>query len=392
MSDAFLTPCLLLHTGRMGANIARAQTRARDLGVRLRPHLKTAKSVEIAHALTAGSGAAAVSTAAEAAAFAEAGINDLLYTAPFDPRKLAALAPQRARGVQLQVLVDDPATVRSLAAVAPSAGPPLGVRVELDLDGVRGGISPDDLGFRDIVQTAIAAEGLYFAGLYAYGGATYNLPTQAARAAKVEALRAGLVATAEALKADGIPVPALGIGSSPALTDGTRLEGLTEMCAGVFVFQDLAQAGIGAAREEDIAIGVLASVVQVKGSDGRVFVDAGGLALSLDRSTGADDQRVDQGYGLVCDPDTWAPLAAGDVIVAGVSQEHGRLARRDGKPLPPGCLRPGDQVLILPNHACMTAAAHGGYQTVKGPGAGRFLPRVNGWFADPAHNHPAPLT
>ena len=47
------TPCLLLDAGRMERNIARLKDRLRGLGVPLRPHLKTAKSLEIARLLIA---------------------------------------------------------------------------------------------------------------------------------------------------------------------------------------------------------------------------------------------------------------------------------------------------------------------------------------------------
>ncbi|MEN9392127.1 MAG: hypothetical protein RLZZ104_470, partial [Pseudomonadota bacterium] len=42
------TPCLVLDVDRMDRNIARLRAKLDGLGVTLRPHLKTAKSVEIA--------------------------------------------------------------------------------------------------------------------------------------------------------------------------------------------------------------------------------------------------------------------------------------------------------------------------------------------------------
>ena len=46
--DALVTPTLLLDRGRLGRNIQRLSDRARKLGVVLRPHMKTAKSVDVA--------------------------------------------------------------------------------------------------------------------------------------------------------------------------------------------------------------------------------------------------------------------------------------------------------------------------------------------------------
>jgi len=42
------TPCLILDEARMMRNIERLQARAANLGVALRPHLKTAKSIDVA--------------------------------------------------------------------------------------------------------------------------------------------------------------------------------------------------------------------------------------------------------------------------------------------------------------------------------------------------------
>ena len=43
------TPCLVLDEARMERNIARLRQHAEQLGVMLRPHLKTSKSVKVAH-------------------------------------------------------------------------------------------------------------------------------------------------------------------------------------------------------------------------------------------------------------------------------------------------------------------------------------------------------
>jgi D-serine deaminase-like pyridoxal phosphate-dependent protein len=51
---ALPTPALLLDERRILANIARPRERAMGLGVRLRVHLKTAKSVDVARRLPEG--------------------------------------------------------------------------------------------------------------------------------------------------------------------------------------------------------------------------------------------------------------------------------------------------------------------------------------------------
>src|SRR5262245_13807751 len=83
------TPGLLLDQQRMDRNIARLKQHLHRLGVGLRPHLKTSKSIDIAHRLMATpAGPATVSTLKEAEEFAAAGVRDILYAVGIAPAKL----------------------------------------------------------------------------------------------------------------------------------------------------------------------------------------------------------------------------------------------------------------------------------------------------------------
>src|SRR3546814_3885585 len=83
------TPALVLDEARMRANIRRLADRLAPFDVVLRPHLKTAKSVDVARQLLAGgNGPATVSTLREAEYFAAAGVRDILYAVGIAPGKL----------------------------------------------------------------------------------------------------------------------------------------------------------------------------------------------------------------------------------------------------------------------------------------------------------------
>jgi D-serine deaminase-like pyridoxal phosphate-dependent protein len=87
------TPCLLLDVERLERNCARMLMRARALGVRLRPHLKTAKSVEVAQRATgAAPRSITVSTLKEADHFAQHGYADIVCATAIFPCKLAHAA------------------------------------------------------------------------------------------------------------------------------------------------------------------------------------------------------------------------------------------------------------------------------------------------------------
>ena len=83
------TPCLLLDRDRMDRNVSRLRERLDRLGVELRPHLKTAKSVDAARqVMTSPSGPATVSTLKEAEQFARAGVRDMIYAVGVSPDKI----------------------------------------------------------------------------------------------------------------------------------------------------------------------------------------------------------------------------------------------------------------------------------------------------------------
>jgi D-serine deaminase-like pyridoxal phosphate-dependent protein len=165
------------------------------------------------------------------------------------------------------------------------------------------------------------------------------------------------------------------VGSTPTALFAANLDGVTELRVGVYVFHDLVMAGLGVCAVEDIAIGVLTSVIGHQPARGQLIVDAGWMALSRDRGTQA--QAVDQGYGLVADA---AGVSLGDLVVTAANQEHGIVARRDGGPLDVARFPIGTLLRVLPNHACATAAQHGAYQVVDGSDAVQAVwPRFGGW-------------
>lgn len=358
------TPSLLLDRNRLEANLARMRSRAEMLGVRLRPHMKTAKSIDVARlALQPGEGIT-VSTLAEAEAFAAHGITDILYAVGFEPGKAARAEALASRGVDLGVIVDSAAMAEWISG----SGPGVGVWLEIDADGTRSGFDPRD----PAVTHAAHVLGTRFRGVMTHAGGSYACSTTGdiARAASGE--RTEVVRAAEAIRAAGIEVPGVSVGSTPTATFAADLSDVTEMRPGVFMFQDLYQAGLGVCTIDDVALSVLAAVVGHR-RNGELVIDAGALALSLDRSTSR--QTLDWGFGAVCDED--GSLIEG-LIVRAVTQEHGIVAARTGA-IDPAGFPIGSRLRVLPNHACMTAAAHDGYQVIDHGRVAATWPRINGW-------------
>ena len=96
--EALATPCLLLERHRMERNISRLKQRLHALSVGFRPHLKTAKSIDIARLLMpTASGPCTVSTLKEAEQFAAGGVYDILYAVGIAPGKLSRVVALRGR-------------------------------------------------------------------------------------------------------------------------------------------------------------------------------------------------------------------------------------------------------------------------------------------------------
>lgn len=368
------TPSLVLDEAKMTANIERLAQHAKTLGVALRPHLKTTKSIDLARRLLAeGNGPATVSTLAEAEVFAAAGVHDILYAVGITPQKIECVLALRAKGCDLTVILDSVEQALAVTKASQRAGKPIPALIEIDSDGHRGGLKPEDPQLIHIGR--ILADAASLRGVMAHAGESYSVIGRAEHAAFAEQERAAAVAAAEALRAAGLPCTVVSVGSTPTAHAARDLTGVTELRAGVYVFFDLIMAGIEVCRPEDIALSVLTTVIGNQASRGWILIDAGWMALSLDRGTAL--QEVDQGFGMVCDE---AGNILPDLIVIQANQEHGIISLRPGSTISLPNLPVGTRLRILPNHACATAAQHDRYHVIpERDGAIIQWPRFRGW-------------
>ena len=367
------TPCLLLDEPRMMANIARIHGRLAGTGVAYRAHLKTAKSVEVARRqMTGPHGPAMVSTLKEADIFAGAGVTDLTYGVGIAPDKLDHVRALRARGVDIAVILDSVAQAEAVAA-ASTPELPLAALIEIDADGHRSGVRPDDAQLLHAIAAALTPRAA-LRGVLTHAGESYAAKDRAALEAAAEGERLAVVGAAGLLRAAGHPCPVVSVGSTPTLMGAVSFEGLTEFRAGVCVFFDLFQAGVGVCTPDEIALSVLTEVIGHQRAKGWTITDAGWMAMSRDRGTAT--QAVDQGYGLVCDL-SGRPIP--DLIVVGANQEHGIVAQRPGSPHPAPDLPLGTRLRILPNHACATGAQYDRTEVVGPEGWRATWPRFSGW-------------
>jgi D-serine deaminase-like pyridoxal phosphate-dependent protein len=366
------TPSLLLDRDRLDRNLDRLAARLRTLGVPLRPHVKTAKSIPvIQRALVGQPGGVTVSTLREAEACVDAGITDILYAVGIAPQKLDRVAALRARGAEVTIILDSLAAAVRVRERAAALGVEFPTLIELDSDGHRAGVAPE----APILLEIGRALGPLLRGVMTHAGESYHCDSEEALRAMAERERAAAVRASEQLRADAQRCDIVSVGSTPTALFATDLTGVTEVRAGVHMFMDLVMAGLGVCTTDDIAISVLTTVIGHQVEKGWILTDAGWMALSRDRGTGA--QRVDQGYGVVCDE---AGHPIGDLIVTGANQEHGIVASRGQGKVDLAAFPVGRRLRVLPIHACATAAQFGEYHLLAaGALTGERWPRFGGW-------------
>jgi len=372
------TPALVLDRPKLVANLERMRARMSRLGVMFRPHLKTAKSIDIARLAVdpaVPGTCVTVSTLREADYFAAHGYRNILYAVGIVPSKIAHVARIARGGVDIAVILDSLEAARGVADAAKAAGIRVPVLIEIDSDGVRAGVKPDDPLLIEIGRTLAASSSTELRGVLTHAGGSYGCRTVEAIADFAEQERAATVGAAERLRAAGLRVPVVSVGSTPTASFARSLDGVTEVRAGVYMFQDLVMANLGVCAPQDIAISVLTEVIGHRRDTGAIITDSGWMAVSRDRGT--QTQAVDLGYGLIAD---LAGSVLSDTIVTAASQEHGVLGHRDGSPLKLADFPIGRRLRVLPNHACATAAQHERYLVTDGSDEiVAEWPRFNGW-------------
>ena len=327
---------MLIDLDVVARNLAAMQARANAPGVKLRPHAKTHKAPRIGRMqIAAGARGLTLAKVSEAEVFVREGFDDIFLGYPiFGADKARRLLPLAER-IRIVVGADSEEGARSLGDVFHAAGRRLSVRLKIDCGYHRVGVPPERRSrWRGASRTP------------------RNLPGRALHARRPglrrgdaeEVARIGrdegriVAETAEALRAAGIPIGEVSLGSTPTVASAVTQRGVTECRPGTYVYNDFSQVSLGSCGFEDCALTVLATVVSVPAPD-RAVVDAGSKTLS------ADPLRPRAGgHGLVLGRRT---------RVARLSEEHGVLETEPGE-----SFRVGERVRILPNHACVVSNLH----------------------------------
>jgi D-serine deaminase-like pyridoxal phosphate-dependent protein len=332
------TPEVVIDLRRVQRNIARAAATAAEHGLALRPHVKTHKLPPIA-ALQIEAGAVGIQVAklGEGEVFAGAGFADIFVGYPLvGNRKIARLIELlETTSSKISIAADTLEVAIPIARAASRAGLAVPVVIEVDTGMHRLGVQPGRATV-ELASRIADLDGIDVVGLFTHEGHVYTQArSMEEKRAMTHAACAAIAETAELVRASGIPLTTVSVGSSGTFRFAVECPTITEVRPGTYVFNDLSQLHQGAATPDDLAAFVVATVVG-RPEATRAVIDAGSKVLTSDRL-------------LTADPELTFGAVAGypGAHLTRLSEEHGQLEFSA-----PADLRIGDRVAIVPNHIC----------------------------------------
>lgn len=329
------TPALVIDEVRVRANIERWQSLANQYGVALRPHIKTHKSFEIAR-MQIGAGAHGITSAklSEAEVFIDEGFNDCFVAYPIIGIDKCAHAAQLALRCRLIVGVDSLVGITQLSVAMQAARATVGVRVEIDTGLHRCGVDP--AAAIELCRAVLAAPGLSLDGIFTYRGAWFaGANGRSGYDLGIEESQM-MVAVATELRANGIAINAISVGSTPTGAGAVCVPGITEIRPGTYVFGDDMQLRNGSCTVDQVGLSIWCTVISRPDAQ-TATIDGGAKTFSGDVFP---DRMGLLGYA------TGVDYAA---TLVRMSEEHGVLQLAPGVDLPIGT-----RIAMRPIHVCTT--------------------------------------
>lgn len=330
------TPALLIEKSKMLNNIERMQKLADAADVKLRPHTKTHKIPELAKLqIEKGATGIAVAKISEAEIMADAGIDDIqIANIIIGKKKIERLAALKKRLKFLSCNVDSIEAAIEISNHFEKSDTWLDVYIEVNTGQNRSGLSQ----YKDIYNLAKKMQdlpGINLIGLFTHAGHAYaaNSKEEIEEIGKIEAET--LVEIAQRLMRERIIVLNISVGSTPTAPYCAKVEGITEIRPGNYIFYDIIQTKLGSCKIDDCALTVLATVISMPDAN-RVIIDAGAKALSTDRGPASD--LSPEGYGYVIGK---------NCTIDRLNEEHGIITHSGEN------FKIGEKIRIIPNHACV---------------------------------------
>jgi D-serine deaminase-like pyridoxal phosphate-dependent protein len=329
--DDLDTPCLTVDLDVFERNV---RTCLGNLArVSVRPHLKTAKSPEVARLLIdAGAVGVCVAKLSEAEVMLASGIDDVLITTEIagevKVRRLARLVADEP-AARVRIVVDSWDGAAAIDAALPRS---LETLIDVNVGQDRCGVAPEDA--RELADRIRGLERLRLIGVQGYEGHLQHVRDATERRELCDGAMGRLLSAAQALRAGGHTVDVVTTGGTGTAQFCAAHSFVTEVQPGSFAFMDTDYLDTGGLPYES-SLHVTATVISRAGD--RAVIDAGLKTLS-----------DDSGPARLVDAPGWTYHHAGD--------EHGKLTpsgepgRRE--------LRVGDRIRLIPSHIDPTINLH----------------------------------
>jgi D-serine deaminase-like pyridoxal phosphate-dependent protein len=291
-------------------------------GIRLRPHIKTHKIPNFARKqVELGAIGIACQKLGEAEVMVDAGLLDIMI--PYNilgQRKLERLAAL-ARRAQVIVSVDSMDVARPMGEYLTVQGMSVKVVIELTSELNRCGVT-NAASALELARGVDRTHGIDFHGVMVYPSSIQSMQL--------------VTETVDVLKADGFAVDMVSGGGSPTAFQSHEFQGLTEIRAGTYIFNDATYLRKEICTPEQCALKVISTVISAPTSE-RVIIDGGTKTFS-------SDMGYPMGY-IVEYP---------DALIYQMSEEHGfvDITRCKNRP------KIGECLTVIPNHACGTINMH----------------------------------
>ncbi len=351
MISQILSPTFVLDEARARANIRFMVEKAAAHNLRLRPHLKTPQSIDVARWYRdVGVTCVTVSSIDMAEYFASDGWTDITLAIPLNIREWPRIQALASR-IRLNLVVDSEVVLNLI----PDSRFPISVFIKIDAGYHRTGIPANNHDrIAALVNKLNASPGFEFTGFITHAGHSYACRSHS----DIRALHAEQLRQLLPLKQFG---GILSIGDTPTLTVSEHFDGIDEIRPGNFIFYDMKMVQISACTPEKIAVCMVVPVISTHPDRNEVIINAGSVHFSKDSFVDdAGQQRFGQVVQLT--DSGWGEVVDG-AHVRSLCQEHGFVT---GPPEYIRSIKIGDLVGVLPIHSCLTADCMGEFLTTAG--------------------------
>ncbi|KAJ6632879.1 D-serine dehydratase [Pseudolycoriella hygida] len=198
----------------------------------------------------------------------------------------------------------------------------------------------------NLAQRLISSSILNVIGLYTHAGHSYDSRSIDVAVDYLKSERDAALRYKNYLLEKGVHFEDISIGATPTVmaaryVDQSELNGITEIHAGSFVFNDRQQLATQLPDKSNVAVTVLCRVASRYPERGSLLMDGGALGFSKDTAPQG-------GYGTVVGKPSWkiVKLAQEHSVVTDVSADDFQH------------VNVGDVFRVIPNHSCLTAACY----------------------------------